>query len=199
MKYQNQLVYGFHGIDKDIGLQILKQEQEFKPSDNQYDWLGEGIYFWENNLARAWQYAETARKRRNSSIKTPYVLGAILELGHCLDLLNQEYLDFLAKSYELLKQGLLAEGKQLPKNTGFNPNDFDFKKRELDCAVIRMAHSYIKKSCGIHFDSVRAAFWEGEELYEGAGFRKQNHIQIAILNPNCIKGVFLPRDKVSYP
>jgi hypothetical protein len=193
--YRNQPIYGFHGLDKDISLRILNQEQKIKHSDNQYDWLGDGIYFWENNLARA---SETAKTRKNSSIKTPYVLGAILELGNCLDLLNQEYLDFLAKSYDLLKERLL-EGKQLPKNTGFNQNDFDFKKRELDCAVIRMAHSYMQESCGIHFDSVRAAFWEGDELYEGAGFRKQNHIQIAILNPNCIKGVFLPRDKVSYP
>jgi hypothetical protein len=111
------LVYGFHGIDKEIALQILNQEQEFKRSDNQYDWLGDGIYFWENNPTRAWQYAEIAGKRKNSSIETPYVLGAILELGHCLDLLNHDYLAFLAKSYDLLKENLLAEGKQLPKNT----------------------------------------------------------------------------------
>jgi hypothetical protein len=196
--YRHQLVYGFHGLDKDIALQILNQEKEFKPSDNQYDWLGDGIYFWENNLHRARQYAQTASQRKNSSIKTPYVLGAILELGNCLDLLHQEYLDFVANSYEFLKESLLKQGKQLPNNTGFHKNDLDFKKRELDCAVIRMAHN-MQKSQGIYFDSVRAAFWEGDKLYEGAGFRKQNHIQIAILNPNCIKGVFLPRDKVSYP
>ncbi len=195
--YSNQMVYGFHGIDKEIGLRILNQEQEFKLSKNRYDWLGDGIYFWENNIARAWQYVEIASKRKNSSIRTPYVLGAILELGNCLDLLNQKHLDFLAQSYDLLKE-LLTDEKNFPKNTSFNKNDFDFKKRELDCAVIRMAHSYMQKSTGIHFDSVRAAFWEGDELYEGAGFRKQNHIQIAILNPNCIKGVFLPRDKTLY-
>jgi hypothetical protein len=40
---------------------------------------------------------------------------------------------------------------------------------------------------------------EGRKLYPNAGFRKHNHIQIAILNPNCIKGVFLPRSEVSYP
>ena len=49
--YRNQQVYGFHGLDKDIGLRILNQEQEFKRSENRYDWLGDGIYFWENNLA----------------------------------------------------------------------------------------------------------------------------------------------------
>jgi hypothetical protein len=48
-------------------------------------------------------------------------------------------------------------------------------------------------------DSVRAAFLEGEPLYPGSMFRKQNHIQIAIINPNCIKGIFLPREEVSFP
>jgi hypothetical protein len=195
--YKASIVYGFHGIDKDIGLQILNQELEFKHSRNKYDWLGDGIYFWENNPTRAWQYAKIAKNRKNSAIKVPFVLGAILELGHCLDLLNQEHLDFLAQSHDLLKDLLLTEGKKLPKNTGFSQTDFDFKKRELDCSVIRMAHRYAK-SQGVYFDSVRAAFWEGNELYEGAAFNRQNHIQIAILNPNCIKGIFLPRKDVLY-
>ena len=44
------------------------------------------------------------------------------------------------------------------------------------------------------YDSVRGVFWEGDDLYPGAGFKEKNHIQIAIINPNCIKGFFLPRD-----
>ena len=42
------------------------------------------------------------------------------------------------------------------------------------------------------FDSVRCAFWEGEELYPGAGFKEKNHIQICVRNHNCIKGYFRP-------
>jgi hypothetical protein len=57
--------------------------------------------------------------------------------------------------------------------------------------VIRYAHR-LAEPAGEVFDSVRAAIWEGEELYPGAGFRKGNHIQIAILNHSCIKGVFCP-------
>ena len=55
------------------------------------------------------------------------------------------------------------------------------------------------KEEGIYFDSVRAAFLEGEPLYPGSMFRKQNHIQIAVINPNCIKGIFLPREEVPFP
>ncbi len=57
-----------------------------------------------------------------------------------------------------------------------------------------MAHILAEEQ-GVTFDSVRAAFWEGKDLYPNAGFKKQNHIQIAIRNPDCIKGIFLPRNK----
>lgn len=191
-------VYGFHGLDKQVALQILTQQDNFKHSNNHYDWLGHGVYFWENNYERAVQYAIEDSKRKHSKIKEPFVLGAIIDLGNCLDLLDQKYLDFLSLAYNDLKQSLELENKALPTNSSFSEKDFDFRKRELDCAVIRHAHQLAENE-GMHFDSVRAAFWEGEPLYEGAGFKKQNHIQIAVLNPNCIKGIFLPRDKIEYP
>ena len=191
-------VYGFHGLDREIAFRILNQEDNFRHSNNSYDWLGNGIYFWENNYQRAIQYAQEDSRRANSTIKTPFVLGAVLDLGNCLDLLDQMYIDFLATAFDVLKRYLERENKPLPKNTSFGKTDFDFKKRELDCAVIRYAHKLAKEE-GIYFDSVRAAFIEGEPLYPGSMFRRQNHIQIAIINPNCIKGIFLPREEVPFP
>lgn len=90
----------------------------------------------------------------------------------------------------LLELTLKEAGKELPTNTPFGANDFDFKKRELDCAVIRYAIEMAADE-GIHFDSVRAAFWEGEELYPNAGFKTHNHIQLCIINADCIKGIFI--------
>jgi len=187
-------VYGFHGTDKTTALQILNKKTDFKPSNNNYDWLGNGVYFWENNYARAEEYAKIDSQRTDSRIKKPFVLGAMIDLGNCLDLLDQKYLDLLSIAYKSFKQDFNERGMDLPTNSQFGSDDFDFKKRELDCAVIRYAHELAEKD-GTRFDSVRAAFWEGEELYPGAGFKKGNHIQIAVLNPNCIKGVFLPREK----
>ena len=190
------LVYGFHGLDREIAYKILNQEDDFRPSSNDYDWLGDGVYFWKNNFLRAKEYAEVASKRKNSNIKEPFVIGAIIDLGNCLDLLDQRYINFLAEAYKYFKIDLESQGLPMLENTQFGPNDFDFKKRDLDCAVIRHAHKLAEME-GVSFDSVRAAFWEGEEIYPGAGFRKGNHIQIAIRNLECIKGVFLPRKKNS--
>lgn len=73
-------------------------------------------------------------------------------------------------------------------------NSRDRILRKLDCAVISTLHELTHKAGLPAFDSVRGVFWEGSELYPGAGFREKNHIQIAIINPNCIKGFFLPRE-----
>ncbi|WP_228154885.1 hypothetical protein [Acinetobacter baumannii] len=51
----------------------------------------------------------------------------------------------------------------------------------------------LAKEQGQPFDFVRAAFWEGEDLYPNAGFKQHNNIQISIINPECILGIFLPK------
>jgi hypothetical protein len=187
-------VFGFHGLDEDVGKLVLNGNAELRHSENSYDWLGHGVYFWENSYERARQYALEDSQRKNSKIKKPSVIGAIIDLGECLDLLDKKYLDLLAVAYQEMALTLNEAGKELPVNAPFGYSDFDFKKRELDCAVIRYAVAMAKDE-GISFDSVRSAFWEGVDLYPNAGFKTHNHIQLCIINPDCIKGVFLPREK----
>ncbi|MDR3266800.1 MAG: hypothetical protein LBT24_04425, partial [Tannerella sp.] len=77
-------------------------KSELKPSINDYDWLGHGCYFWENNENRAFQFA-TEVAQRNGKIKEPTILGAYIDLGYCLDLLDSKYLAELKPAYEYLK------------------------------------------------------------------------------------------------
>lgn len=51
------LVLAFHGCDKSTYDSILKNNEILHNSTNSYDWLGNGMYFWEQNLERAWQWA----------------------------------------------------------------------------------------------------------------------------------------------
>lgn len=44
------------------------------------------------------------------------------------------------------------------------------------------------------FDTVRAFFVEGQELYTTAGLRSLDHIHICVRNPRSIIGYFLPRE-----
>ena len=188
---RSNLYIGFHGCDKSV-VEYVINGGNLKPSQNSYDWLGHGIYFWENNEARALQFAEEASKRKSSSIKNPAVIGAVIDLGYCLDLTDMSCLYEIKQSYNALKMAL--NEVQLPKNRVVGTSS-DLLIRNLDCAVIEFEHTINEKAKVKSFDSVRGIFVEGDELFPNSGIREKNHIQICVRNPNCIKGYFLPRVK----
>jgi hypothetical protein len=191
------LVLGFHGTDEEVALNVVSKAQSLKASKNKWDWLGHGIYFWEHSLERAREFAQTAQNQSGSRIKKPTVLGAVLDLGHCLDLLDYHNFELLRNGFEVL--GRTKKNVDLPQNRDpRNANPGDFLLRELDCAVLETVHKVNRIAGFDHFDSVRGVFWEGEQVYPTAGFREKNHIQICIRNPNCIKGLFIPRDAVPF-
>jgi hypothetical protein len=181
-------VIGFHSCDKEVGLKVLTGTDELTPSNNQWDWLGEGIYFWEQNPGRALEYAiESSQNKQFNKIPitTPFILGANIELGNCLNLVESNSLQILQAAYKGLEKLIREAGKRLPQNKGNN--------RALDCAVIQYIHQSNKLAGTPAFDTVRCAFPEGEEAYPGSAITTRLHIQICVLNPDCIKGYFLPR------
>ncbi len=191
-KNRNNLIFGFHGCDRSLCDSLVNNKtRKLNYSENKYDWLGKGMYFWENDPKRALDWAKWLKTRPQNSkqqIKNPAVLGAVICLGNCLDFTEQENLLRIKNHYEKLEKEAKEKGIKLPKNSGGK----DLYKRELDCLVI---NSYIKiqKDSGNEYDSVRGVFFEGNELYPSAGFREKDHIQIAIINPNCIKAFFKER------
>ncbi len=191
------LILGFHGCDKSVRDEVVsKNGVLLKPSNNDYDWLGSGVYFWENNYERALDFAKFLKENhphnKKQVIKEPSVVGAVIDLGYCLDLLDAENLKFLKQSYNLLKLSRERHNLNIPKNVPLFENG-DLLKRYLDCAVIESIHQFNKDKKKQEFHSVRGVFFEGKDLYENSGFKEKNHIQIAIRNPNCIKGYFIPR------
>ena len=188
-----QIVLGFHGCDKSVANMVLNSHEEhLHPSKNTYDWLGEGIYFWLNDPLRAYEWAIEARKRKK--IKDPAVIGAIIDLGRCLNLCEQESILLLKKSYGELSSMFSELGLDIS-------NEYRNKKpdsggimlvRELDCLVISHAHDIVENA-GISFDTVYGYFQEGADAYQGSGIREKSHIQICVRNTECIKGYFLPR------
>jgi hypothetical protein len=108
-------------------------------------------------------------------------------------LLDYENLSHLKDAHEILVETIKKSGFSLPQNKTAKGSGKDLLLRELDCAVIETLHQ-VREAQGLpEFDSVRGVFWEGKELYPDAGFREKDHIQICIVNPNCIKGYFVPR------
>ena len=185
-------IIGFHGCDETARDNVLLGKNDLYQSENKYDWLGHGIYFWENNYKRALSFANELMQNPRTGkpvIKKPSVLGAIINLGICLDLLDSEYLDLLKERHKALEESAKQLNVTLPKNKQGKGSD-EIMMRDLDCLVIED----LNKRFTFPFDSVRGVFVEGNNLYPTSGFNEKNHIQICIRNPNCIKGFFLPRN-----
>lgn len=190
------LVIGFHGCDITTYERVLYQHKPLRASTNPYDWLGHGVYFWENNYQRALEWAE--EQVAKGKYTTPKVIGAVIDLGHCLNLTDSAFVPLLKQAYEITKIYFESAGDILPKNKGGS----DLLVRDLDCAVIEQLHNYIETVNMLNrarehtiinsFDSVRGVFIEGKEVYPNSGFREKTHIQICIRNYDCIKGYFDP-------
>ena len=160
--------------------------EPFERSDNDYDWLGPGIYFWESNPSRGIEFYREARRRKGLSATGGTVVGAVIDLGYCLDLTTSLGTEAVRAAHEEYTAMARKAGYALPKNAGGD----DLLQRKLDCAVLTYLHRARHDRDLTPFQSVRGVFQEGAPIYEGAGFRAKTHTQIAVLDQSSIHGVF---------
>lgn len=188
-KRHSGLVLGFHGCDSATAARVLNDpEQHLQASRNDYDWLGEGIYFWEFDPWRALEFAREATEKRHLTkgvINVPSVVGAVIDLGHCCNLLERSALAEVARAHAMLVAFHEFTGEDMPQNRGPERG-----ARFLDRAVIDLMHDLRSRRRLQPYDTVRAAFIEGSPVYPAAGFHAKNHIQIAVRDPACIRGYF---------
>lgn len=188
-QYQRSIV-GYHGCEKAVRDQVVAGEGKLHPSENDYDWLGKGIYFWEYGPERALEWAKELKRR--GKIKQPSVIGAIIHLGHSFDLLDIRYTRTLKEAYPSFVSSLEANGKELPQNQPLSINDDDLLLRRGDCALINWIIPLLESKEGRSYDTVRGLFREGSPVFPGSGIYEKNHIQIAVRDTSCIAGYFLP-------
>lgn len=190
------LVLGFHGCDRSIAERVVAGLDNIKASHNPYDWLGHGIYFWENNSSRAMRWAEIARdnpRPNRPTIIEPAVIGAVLDLGNCLNLADSRFLSLLPDAYKEFEHIVQLTSRVMPTNRPVE-NSKDILRRDLDCAVIETLHQLRMEEQEPRFDSARGIFTEGEPLFPGGAIQQGNHIQICVRNLECVRGYFFPRD-----
>lgn len=202
------LLVGFHGCETSTRNNPLNNPDSVQKSNKPYDWLGHGMYFWENNFDRALQWAKDKKKR--GEINNPAVIGAILDLGYCCDFTDSRFISMVGTYHNLLALIYKEAGQELPQNKDLRDDEYKDKiLRELDCKVIEFMHDQIitqvAKDITLKgysdyklFDSVRGMFTEGGPAYHGAGIKKKTHVQICVRNLNCILGFFLPRKETNF-
>jgi hypothetical protein len=150
------------------------------------------IYFWENSYARAFDWATNRYKEEAA------VIGAVIDLGHCLSLADFQNAEIVLNGYIALKDDMDFNRLPMPRNKNTEDND-DWLIRDLDCSAINRIHTLNEDMNKRPFDSVRGIFTEGRPIYPGAGFRSKTHVQLCIRSIKCIKGYFAPFDNEGKP
>jgi hypothetical protein len=163
------MALGYHGTSELAARAILNEG--FHSSDNDYDWLGRGIYFWQDGRARAWEWA-TQQHGQNGA-----VIGAVIHLEDCIDLLDIGWEGVIGSAYRIMRANYRATHQLLPVQRG--------GAHRRDCAVINNAvRSYASQ--GKMIRSVRSAFQEGRPMYYRSSLFDRSHVQIAVRDQSVI-------------
>jgi hypothetical protein len=168
-------VYGYHGTSMERAVAIV--EAGFKPSNNEYDWLGRGIYFWQDAPKRAWQWAQSNHP------DNPAVVKSRLRLDRsCLDLLDIGYSPLLKTMYNGFITSYAQQNLTLPQQ---NPDRS--KAHRLDCLFFNYVVSTFNNISDKRISSIRSAFVEGDRIFPTSAIYDLTHVQIAILDSNLIE------------
>ena len=197
LTYQRTII-GYHGCDKAVAERVLAGKAWLQSSTNPYDWLGEGVYFWEHGPQRAYEWAIQQRRLDGANISTPSVLAAKINLGVCLDLLDTANTRLLGSWYAKFRAFMRQSGIPIPKNRdAAGSRRGDRLLRFRDCAVIDYALSRMARLERISYQTARGVFLEGGPAFPGSEIALKSHIQVAVRDRRCIAEFFRP-DSADY-
>jgi hypothetical protein len=197
LTYQRAVV-GYHGCDASVAEKVLAGKAELILSTNAYDWLGEGVYFWEHGPQRAYEWAIEQARLGGAKVRSPSVLAARINLGVCLDLLDTANTRLLGRWYVGFRRFMRQNGIRLPRNRdaagGWHG---DRVLRFRDRAVIDYTVSRLADTERVRYQTVRGVFLEGGPAFPGSEIALKSHIQVAVRDRKCIMEYFRP-DSTDY-
>ncbi len=86
------IVRGHHGTSRRAASAILANG--FKASSNEYDWLGDGVYFFQDAPRRALEWARGLHGTEG------VVIESSIRLIDCMDMLDIEWRTLLAEAHD---------------------------------------------------------------------------------------------------
>lgn len=187
------VVLGYHGCRREVGERVISGiDRHIRISTNPWDWLGVGAYFWESDPQRGFEWAKERYGQEDC-----YVIGAVISLGSCLDLMSRFSLDVLGSAYESFMEfhNATKPDSPLPENK----NTLKGPSHNLDCAVINhldyIRRNYVDDNGAPAplppFDTVRGLFQEGDGVFPGSRILSKTHVQICVKNPaKSVQGYF---------
>jgi hypothetical protein len=170
-------ILGYHGTSATHAAVILRNG--FVPSYNDYDCLGDGVYFFEDGPTQAGAWA--ARLHPSE----PAVVQADVRLDDCMDLKDGVgWVPLLAQVHDALLRIGREHRLALPRQS--------VDTHRLDRLVIEVAVAILERE-GMRIRAVRAVFAEGAPAFPGSFLSEGFHVQVAVRDPDLIDNVDVVR------
>ena len=167
------VIRGYHGTSATHAAVIVRDG--FLPSDNDYDCLGNGVYFFEDGLAQARAWAKRAHPSE------PAVVQADVRLEDCMDLKDSlGWIPLLAQAHDEVLRVSREQGLPLPRQTS--------GLHRLDRVVIELTVAILERE-GIRIRAVRGVFAEGAPAFPGSFLSEGSHVQVAVRDTDLISNV----------
>ncbi len=169
---------GYHGTSMESAQRIL--DLGFTPSRNSYDWLGKGVYFWQDAPYRAWNWAGEYCGKKGGD---PAVIRSQIRIrrDEFMDLLDYSqdpnWANYLSRTHQYL---------QTKTSSLLPPNKKAIGYHALDRLVVDTLVEDILKPIDISIIAVRACFQEGKEIYPESAIYNKSHIQVAVRDTSSI-------------
>lgn len=132
-------------------------------------WLGTGVYFWQDALNWATEWADS-RRRFLGLEGSIAVVAAEISLAHCLDLCDSYWSKRMEGATQRFLDRLAESGRTLTNE----PDGGHF----LDCAFFNYAVTHLALE-GLDLKVVRAPCLSGRQLFANSPIYTLGHIQIA--------------------
>lgn len=144
-----QILIGYHGCDITTRDGFVSGKKNPKISRNAYDWLYDGLYFFEDDCDRALKLATAASKRSKQAltrqpIATPAVVGVVLDIDRIFDLSTQNGIENFSRAAALIESAYRTKGEEPPKNLPAFEGDTENLHRAFDREVCKFVHDIRK-------------------------------------------------------
>jgi hypothetical protein len=205
-----RIVLAYHGCDVTTRDGLVRGNITARISTNTYDWLGDGMYFFESDPERALKLAETSQKNpekllTKNPIATAAVVGAVIDADRWFDLTTQVGITNFTTAANNVVAAFKSGSAQMPVNHAAFDGDEELLHRGFDRAACQMVHAGLAiahkealiagKTDDIvataPYQASRGAFEQGKQITLASSICTDSHIQIAVHVLSCIRGWFL--------
>lgn len=166
-----EVVTGYHGTSRQSADVILRTG-DFIASRSPYEWLGDGIYFFQDGPLVALDWA------RQKYGADAVVLRSRIQLVDCIDLVDVAWWDTLTAVYDHVLERYAVAARRRPRQGGL--------AHGIDCEAVNVMCQQLEQA-GFTPRSVRSGFIEGVPIRQNSAFFTRSHIQVCVRDQSVIE------------